>query len=157
MNVNIVEKANIIVRESKFAYIGFVDEEGFPMVSAISTVQPENFRELYFTTGMRSKKAECFLHNSKASVCFRHEYNNITLIGEIENHTDQETKSRFWKDFYIEFFPKGETDPDYCVLKFITKRVILWIENEAAVFTVEELMTAQSRCGDVQGVGGENL
>jgi general stress protein 26 len=60
-------------------------------------------------------------------------------VGEAEILTDQETKSRFWQDWFITHFPGGETDPNYCIIKITTKRVSLWVDNEGAESPIENV------------------
>jgi hypothetical protein len=43
--------------------------------------------------------------------------------------------------------PGGETDPNYCIIKFTAKRASLWIDNEGAEFTIDEILNVQSCCG----------
>jgi hypothetical protein len=50
-------------------------------------------------------------------------------------------------DWFINHFPDGETDPNYCIIKFTAKRASLWIDNESAEFMMDELLIVQSRCG----------
>jgi general stress protein 26 len=147
MGVNIVVKANHIIKASDIAYIGLVGEGGYPMVSTIAPVGTENIYEAYFVTGTRSSKFKCLKNNCRGSVCFHKGGDNITLVGDVEVLTDQPTKSRYWQDDYKAFFPLGDSDPVYCVLKFTTNRVILWIDGETASFTIKDLLTVQSRCG----------
>ena len=147
MNSNIVEKANQIIKTCKTAYIGLIDENGFPFVSTIAPVNTKNIFKAYFATGTRSNKYKCLQKNNQAGICYHEGGNNISLIGGIEILIDQETKNRFWLDSFAEFFPLGADDPSYCVLEFTAKRAILWIENESAAFTIDELLTVQSRCG----------
>ncbi|MDD5440228.1 MAG: pyridoxamine 5'-phosphate oxidase family protein [Candidatus Omnitrophica bacterium] len=43
--------------------------------------------------------------------------------GTIEIITDQKTKDRFWRDEWVRFYPKGKTDPDYVIMKFVPNAV----------------------------------
>ena len=147
MNANIFEKANQIIKGCDAAYVGVMDENGFPSVSTVSVVKPENIFEAYFTTNADGNKAKRLSKNGRASICYRVDNDNITLVGEAEILTDRETKSRFWVDWFIDHYPGGETDPNYVVIKFTTRRVSLWIDNETAEFTIDGLLTVQSRCG----------
>ncbi len=147
MDVNIVEKANQIIKTCDAVYLGVIDENGYPNVSTVSTVKPENIFEAYFATGMSANKTQRLLNDNRASICYRSDNNNITLVGEAEILTDQETKGRYWLDWFINHFPGGETDPNYCIIKLTSKRASLWIDNESAEFTIDELLTVQSRCG----------
>ena len=147
MNANIFEKANQIIKTCDAVYLGVIDENGYPSVSTVSVIQPENIFEAYFSTNIGSNKEKRLSKNNRASVCYRSGGNNITLVGEVEILTDQETKSRYWIDWFIGHYSGGETDPNYLIIKFTTKRVSLWVDNEDAEFTIDELLTVQSRCG----------
>ena len=147
MNVNIFQKANHIIMMCDAAYLGVIDEDGYPSVSTVSPVNTENIFEAYFTTSLSGNKANRLIKCGRASVCFRTEYSNITLVGDAEILTDQETKSRCWQNWFIAHYPGGKTDPNYIVIKFTTRRVSLWIDNEGAEFTIPALLAVQSRCG----------
>jgi general stress protein 26 len=146
MNVNIFEKANQIIKTCDTAYFGVIDENGYPTVSTVSVVKPENIFEVYFSTDTESGKVRRLRKNNRASICFKTD-SNITLVGEAEICTDQETKSRYWQDWFKDHYSGGETDPNYVIIKFTTKRVSLWLGNEGGIFSIDELLTVQSRCG----------
>lgn len=148
MDTNIFGKANQIIRDCNKAYFGVIDENGCPHISAVSPINPENIFEVYFATGIDGNKAKRLIKDKRASVCFGVDCHNITLVGEAEIRTDQEIKNRLWLlDWMPHVFPGRETDPNYCIIKFTTKRVSLWIDNENAEFSIDELLTVQSRCG----------
>ena len=71
-----------------------------------------------------------FKRNSRASVCYLEGGNNITLTGDIEILTTRELKEQLWRDWFINHYPGGITDPNYCILEFTTKEAILWIDNQ---------------------------
>ena len=54
MDANIFEKANQIIKTCNTAYLGVIDENGFPSVSAVSVIRPESVFETYFSTGLMS-------------------------------------------------------------------------------------------------------
>jgi len=147
MDVNIFERANQIIRSCDTAYIGVIDEKEFPSVSTISVIDSKNIFEVYFATGMNGNKARRLMKNARASVCCQCGNDNVTLVGECEVLTEQNEKSLHWKEWFINHFPLGETDPNYCVVKFTTKRVSLWIDRESAEFEIDEILKVQSRCG----------
>ena len=147
MNSNIFAKANQIIKTCDAAYLGVIDENGCPHVSTVSTIKPVDIFTAYFATGTGANKTKRLLCDKRASVCYRIDGNNITLVGEGSILTDQATKSRCWLDWFINHFPGGETDPNYCIIKFTAKRASLWIDNESAEFAIDELLTVQSRCG----------
>ena len=136
MNANLFAKANRIVQSCDAVYLGILDESGSPNVSTVSPIKPENIFEAYFATGMNENKARRIRADKRASVCYRAGDDNVTLVGEAEILTYQETKSRLWLDWFIDHIPGGETDPNYCIIKFTAKRASLWIDNEVAAFTI---------------------
>ena len=147
MNANILERANQIIQACDAACLGVIDEDGCPSVSTASPIKPESIFEAYFATGLDANKTKRLLRDKRASVCYRADGNNITLVGEAEILTDQATKSWLWLDWFIHHFPLGETDPNYCIIKFVTKRASLWVDNESSEFAIDALLKVQSRCG----------
>jgi len=131
MNKTIIEKASQIIKTCDAAYLGVIDENGAPSVSTVSPLRPEGIHEVYFGTSLCANKTQRLHKDPRASVCFHKGDDNITLVGEAEVLTDQETKSRVWESWFIEIFPGGETDPNYCVIKFSTKRASLWVGCES--------------------------
>jgi len=137
MNVKMFEKANKFIKTRENASFGVIDENGYPSVSAIWLTKQENISEIYFSTPVGSNKYKRLQKSNKASICCYAGFNNLTLVGEAEVLTDQESKSKHWQEQYIYIYPGGETDPTYCVIKFIAKRVSLNIDHEGAEFTID--------------------
>ena len=147
MNANIFEKTNQIIRACDRAHFGVIDENGYPSVSTVSPIHPESLFEVYLSTNIGSNKEKRLSKNNKASICISSGGDNVTLVGEAEIITDQEAKSRYWLDWFIGHYPGGEADPNYIIVKFMTRRVSLWVGGEGAESTVSELLNVQSRCG----------
>ncbi|MCL2843037.1 MAG: pyridoxamine 5'-phosphate oxidase family protein [Oscillospiraceae bacterium] len=140
MNTKLFEKANELIKTFAYASFGVIDEHGYPSVSAVSLQNPENISELYLTTTLDSNKAKRLQKNNKASINCYTSMNNITLVGETEIVSDQETKSKYWQDWVAlgsDVYPGGVSDPNYCFIRFTTKRVTLWIDEEGAEFTLD--------------------
>lgn len=147
MNVNIIEKANQIVNQESDAYMALIDENGFPSVSTLSSIRTKGIYQAYYSTGISGNKAKRILKNNKASVCYRKGDDNVTLVGYAEVLTDKKTKKDLWQDWFINHFPGGIDDPEYCIISFITQRVSLWIDSESAEFNISDVMNVQSHCG----------
>ncbi|MCL2520872.1 MAG: pyridoxamine 5'-phosphate oxidase family protein [Spirochaetaceae bacterium] len=135
MNEKILEKANNVIKNCTTASVGVIDENGFPSVSTVSLVRPDNVTELYFTTNIGANKEKRLQKNNKASICCYTKSDNITLVGEAEVLTDQASKDKYWLDWFKDIYG-DKTAPDYCVIKFTTKRVSLWVDNEIAEFSL---------------------
>lgn len=113
------------ISEQKTAFIASVDENGYPVVRAMLAPRKINGKEIYFSTNTSSNKIKQYAANNKACVYFykrgRFKYQGVSIVGEMEICTDQETKDEIWRVGDRLFYKKGVTDPDYCVLKFTCK------------------------------------
>ena len=105
----------------KTAFIGSVDESGFPAIKAM--LQPrkrEGIKVFYFTTNTSSMRVRQYLTNNKACIyfCDNRFFRGAMLRGTMEVLTDAESKEMIWQEGDTVYYPGGVTDPDYCVLKF---------------------------------------
>lgn len=130
MSNELIAKVEEIIRNASVATIAKIDDKGYPRASTISNIKTDGVKTIWFSTGLRSSKVKFFLQNNKASVCYCDGENNITLIGTIDVLTDPELKKQLWLDWFINHFPGGISDPNYCILKFTTKEVTFWIDNQ---------------------------
>ena len=113
------------ISEQKTAFIASVNEQGYPLVRAMLAPRKIEGNDIYFTTNTSSNKVKQYLSNDKACIYFykrgKFKYQGVSIIGEMEVCTDQETKNAIWRFGDKLFYKKGVTDPDYCVLKFKCK------------------------------------
>lgn len=122
-----VEKTvgNVIDKQS-ICYISSIDEEGYPNTKAMLKPRKRNgIKEIYLTTNTSSKKVQSFKKNPKACLyfCDKRFYRGFMLKGNVEVLEDQESKEMIWRIGDTMYYPKGVTDPDYCVLKFTTSSI----------------------------------
>lgn len=84
------------VDSQKKAFIGSVDEDGFPNIKAMLAPRERDGVTFYFTTNTSSMRVKQYLSNSKASIYFYHRgrfrYTGVILKGTMNVLTDQETK-----------------------------------------------------------------
>ncbi|WHH60031.1 pyridoxamine 5'-phosphate oxidase family protein [Petroclostridium sp. X23] len=130
MSNELISKAEAIMKNANVATIAKIDDKGYPRASTISSIKTDGVKTVWFSTGLSSSKVKFFMINNKASVCYREGGNNITLIGTIDILSDPELKKQLWVDWFINHFPGGVTDPNYCILKFTTNNAIFWIDNQ---------------------------
>ena len=113
------------ISEQKTAFIASVNEQGYPLVRAMLAPRKIDGNEIYFTTNTSSNKVKQYLANNKACIYFykrgKFKYQGVSVTGEMEVCTDQETKNEIWRFGDKLFYKQGVTDPDYCVLKFKCK------------------------------------
>lgn len=110
-----------IIDKQKVSFIGSVDGDGFPNMKAM--LQPrkrEGIKTIYFTTNTSSMRVYQYRKNNRACVyfCDKRFYRGVMLRGTMEVLTDNTDKEMIWRDGDTMYYPKGVTDPDYCVLKF---------------------------------------
>jgi len=132
MNTKMMERANELIKQAANVHLGVIDKSGYPVVMVMSLINPETISEIFLSSTISSNKVKSLQANNKASVCYSTKDYNITLVGEVEILTDQATKSKCWQNWFIEVYPGGETDPDYCIIKFTAKRASLYIDCEIA-------------------------
>lgn len=107
-------------RESDTAYLACVDANGYPQTRAMLVLEHESLRTQFFSTNTSSGKVGFLQNNPKASMyyCRPGDFKGALFIGKVEICTDQPTKDFLWREGFERYYPKGVTDPDYCVLKF---------------------------------------
>lgn len=111
---NLIDKVSISI-------ISSVDEEGFPNTKAMLPPRlREGIKYIFFSTNTSSMRVKQFMDNPKACLYFydKRFFRGVMLKGTIEVLLDGQVKEMIWQDGDEMYYPKGVTDPDYCVLKF---------------------------------------
>lgn len=144
MDEKIKKEIRALREKSKVAYVGSVNEEGFPQIKAMLVFEDDDKRGLkthYFSTNYSSKRVKQFLANPKASVYYvnDNDYAGALFTGTIEVCTDHETKEMLWRDGCEIYYPKGVDDDDYCVYKFTAETVNYYHGLSNKTFSIDEL------------------
>lgn len=124
--VQLLEKCDVVTLAS-------INEKGYPRICAVTKLKANGFTEMYFQTSKRSEyhgKATHFQHNAKASVCYYHGGDSVTLIGDVEIIEDMEVKKEFEQLCDKRFFKKGIADPRHILLRFRSNEATFWIEGK---------------------------
>lgn len=111
---NLIEKQNV-------SYISSIGDDGFPNTKAMLPPRKhEGIKVFYFTTNTSSMRVSQYRENPKACIyfCDKRFYRGVMLKGFMEVLEDSESKESIWQEGDTMYYPKGVTDPDYCVLKF---------------------------------------
>ena len=109
------------ISKRRFAFIGSIDDDGFPNIKVMLYPRKVvDYKEFYFSTNTSSLRARQFLDNPCACLyfCSLLSFKGVMLRGTMEVSHDQPLKEEIWKKGDTQYYPKGVTDPDYCVLKF---------------------------------------
>lgn len=125
--MDLITKAGELLAGCDTVSLASVNENGYPRVCIINRVDSKGIGEIWFSTGTNSAKTRHFAANPKASVCFHRDGDSVTLLGKVEMLRDRETLAAMWREDFIEHFPGGVDDPNYCVLRFRGEEATLWI------------------------------
>ena len=138
MNENVINNAEaILARLTRFeqgclecCVLAQIDEDGFPTAATISPSKIDGIRHVYFCSGLGSNWVKRAKQDKRASVCFNSEEEqyNISLVGDIEVVTEPDVKTEMWYSGMGGYFT-GPGDPNFCVLKFTTKRYSLMLSE----------------------------
>lgn len=131
------------IKKQKTAFVGSVDEEGYPNMKAMFAPRKIEGNCVYFSTNTSSMRAGQFMKNSKASIYFyqrgRFKYEGLMLVGTMEVLQDEDIKREIWCTGDSMFYKQGVTDPDYCVLKFTAVKGRYYCNLKTESFQVEDL------------------
>ena len=129
MNMDLIKKAGEIIPHQNCA-LALFDLQDYPTASTITVAKNDGIKWITMCTGLCSNKVQRIKKNNKASLCFGSEQlYNITLVGTIEILTDPDIKKEMWYEGLEHHF-NGAEDPNYCVLKFTTKRYNLFVDMQ---------------------------
>ena len=128
---------------AQIAFVGSVNENGFPQIKGMLTLEHESMATQYFSTNTSSKRVKQFLNNPKASVYYcdetKDKYKGALFTGAMEVCTDHERKELMWREGFEIYYPKGIDDEDYCVLKFTAETVNYYHGLSNVTMPVDEL------------------
>jgi len=130
---NMIDKATVSI-------ISSVDEAGFPNTKAMFPPRKrEGIKHLFFTTNTSSMRVKQYTNDPKACVYFydKRFFRGIMLKGTMEVLHDKTSKKMIWRDGDEMYYPKGVTDPDYCVLKFTAQNGRYYSNFKSENFEVE--------------------
>lgn len=137
---NVEETIGSIIDSQSVAFIGSIDQEGFPNTKAmLAPRKREGIKVFYFTTQTSSMRVGQYKDQPKACVYFCDDKNfkGVMLTGFMEVLEDRTHKEMIWQDGDTRFYPGGVTDPDYSVLRFTAKKGRIYSKSGIENFKVE--------------------
>jgi len=116
-------KALELVERSKIAFLGTLSESGGPEIKAVERADYDGLEAIWVSTNTSSEHVAQLEADPRASIYFvQHEtipWHGLLLNGRVEIRRDPEARERLWEDGSEKFYPKGVSDPDYTVLRFV--------------------------------------
>jgi general stress protein 26 len=135
-----IKSSITLVEKSTRAFIGSLDDEGYPnMKVMLSPREHLGIKEFFFTTNTHSMRVKQYQENPRACIYFfdGRFFRAVMLKGKMEVLQDQQTKDRIWRDGDDRYYSQGVTDPDYCVLHFTAQNGRFYENFASADFKVE--------------------
>ena len=129
---NLIDKAGVSI-------ISSVDSAGFPNTKAmLAPRKREGIKHFYFTTNTSSMRVQQYMDNPKACIYFfdKRFFRGVMLTGTMEVLRDSASKEMIWNDGDEMYYPKGVTDPDYCVLKFTAQAGRYYSNFKSEIFDI---------------------
>jgi general stress protein 26 len=127
-----LNRARALVSAEPYAVMGTVGQSGIPSTRAMTVLENEGLDTAWFATGLSTQKVAHLRHNPVATLFFADPEDaiGVTLVGTADVLIDAPTQKRFWRPGLKRWFLAGETDPNYCVLRFNTKQVIFSLDRQ---------------------------
>lgn len=132
----LLKKAEEVLARCEDVTIASVNAEGFPRPVPMAIMKTVGCNEVWMSTGADSVKTLEFQANPKAGLCYSSNGDSVALRGTAVVVTDDGMRKEMWKDWMINHFTCGPTDPNYVLLRFVGEDATIWIENEFAHLTL---------------------
>ncbi|MEI6809012.1 MAG: pyridoxamine 5'-phosphate oxidase family protein [bacterium] len=129
-----------LIDAATVSMISSVDKSGYPNTKAMLPPRKrQGIKYLFFTTNTSSMRVKQYSGNPKACVYFfdNRFYRGVMLKGAMTVLRDSKSRQMIWKDGDEMYYPKGVTDPDYCVLKFTSKNGRYYANFKSEDFEIE--------------------
>lgn len=133
----IQQKAFALLQRSAVVTVATVDGDGFPRPVPVVKVKAEEPFTIWFATGTGSDKVAHLRKNPRAGISFFEHGDSVALTGLAEAVDDPSVKKALWQDWFIEHFPQGVDDPEYCLVCFRARKGVFYIEGEFVKSTLE--------------------
>ncbi len=135
MNDEIIGRAIKIIKEHPTAILATLDNEGYPQLRQMHTMDVDDNLTIYFATGRNMLKCKQISENPKVSAlwnaymedaaCWSH----VLIKGNAEVRDDAQIKERLWTDELEQYFPEGPKDPAYVVI-VISPRHLVYMDGQ---------------------------
>ena len=118
------EAVEKFVSSKDAAFLSGVDGEGFPTTAVMSLRNRNGIRSFDFSTQTSTNKVETFRKNPQACLYITDDktFSRLLIQGQVEVSDDPALKAALWQEGDEAYFPQGQTDPGYVVLRFRAER-----------------------------------
>lgn len=131
----IIEEASQLLEQCGEITVSSVTKDGYPRPCVVAKLKAEGIEEIYFSTGTSSRKTAQLRENPKAGLSFYNGGDSITLLGTVEIIEDQAQRNAAWKPWMETHFPGGPGDPEFCLMKFVTREMTFFLKEKFGTIT----------------------
>lgn len=119
-SLNAPSQALDLMRRSKTAILGTIDENGFPNMKALLNLNPSETGTVWFSTNTSSLRVGQIRRDNRTCVYFLDQdtFEGLMLIGQAVVLQDPESRKLVWREGFEQYYPGGIDDPDYSVIRF---------------------------------------
>ena len=109
-----------LVKESGFASLGFMDEDGNPSIRRVFSTWHKGLGGHLISTNTSSQHVQALLKDNRACLYFDdcRTFEGVCFTGTATAHFDHEHRAMIWNEGDEKYYSKGVDDEDYCVLEF---------------------------------------
>jgi len=99
--------------------------DGTPRGRMMAHLPLKNDMVIWYATGSQSRKIAEIENNPAVSVFFYRptDHSGVSAMGRAEIVKDDETRKKMWQDAWSAYWKEGPTDPGYCLIKIIPKKI----------------------------------
>lgn len=114
-----------LIKRNRYAKLITFGTDGTPRGRIMTNLPLDKDLVIWFATGLSTSKIKDIRKNPVVSVFVDdpNDQTNASITGKAEIVTDKRLLKKFWQEPFGFFFPGGPTDPDYCLLKIIPKKI----------------------------------
>jgi len=114
-----------LIKSNRYANLITFGADGAPRGRIMTNLPIGNDMVIWFATGLSTSKIQDIKKNPNVCVFVDdpHDHKNASIIGRAHIITDGKLKKKFWQEAFAFFFPGGPSDPDYCLLKIIPRKI----------------------------------
>jgi len=100
---------------------------------------------VWFLSDRRGHKDDELQHDPQSALTFAHPGKNdyLSVSGQAEVSNDRAKIDELWSDMNKAFWPKGKTDPNICVVRFLPESAEYWDGPSSSIGVAFKMMAAR--------------
>lgn len=131
-----------LVKESLFANLGFIDNEGMPAIRRVFCTWHKGLGSHLISTNTSSMHIQNILKCNDVCLYFENSerFEGVCFTGKAVVHFEKEYKEMMWKNGDEQYYPKGIEDEDYCILEITAERGRFYRDDGVGNISLEEII-----------------